>query len=114
EYDPMIAKICAWGRDRHETMNRMARALSETGVAGCLTNLAFLRRALDDSIFRSGTYTTAFIAERAELLANAKALPPGIETDEDFRELLALLAASEAKSPVAAEAAAWWRMNHVR
>jgi acetyl/propionyl-CoA carboxylase alpha subunit len=110
----MIAKLCAWGRDRGECLDRMARALAETGVAGCLTNLAFLRRALADEVFRGGTYTTGFIAERATELADAKALPPGIETEEEFRALLALLAASEAKTPAAPEPAAWWRMGHVR
>jgi acetyl-CoA carboxylase, biotin carboxylase subunit len=114
EYDPMIAKLCAWGRNREESMNRMARALMETGVAGCLTNIDFLRRALADDVFRSGTYTTGFIAERAEKLANAKMLPSGIATEEEFRELLALLAASEAPAaPRAPEAASWWRAGHV-
>jgi acetyl-CoA carboxylase biotin carboxylase subunit len=114
EYDPMIAKLCAWGRDRGEAMRRMARALGETGVAGCLTNLAFLRRALADPVFRAGTYTTGFIAERSEQIANAKALPPGVASDAEFRELLALLAAAEAKTPAASEPAGWWRSNHVR
>jgi 3-methylcrotonyl-CoA carboxylase alpha subunit len=109
----MIAKLCAWGRDREECMNRMARALAETGVAGCLTNLAFLRRALEDSVFRSGTYTTAFIAERTEQIANAKALPPGI-SEREFRELLALLAAGEAVNAAPAEGAPWWRMQNGR
>ena len=114
EYDPMIAKLSAWGRNREESLNRMARALAETGVAGSLTNLGFLRRALHDPIFRGGTYTTGFILERAEELASTKALPPGIASEAEFRELLALLAASESKTPSAPETAAWWKMNHVR
>ena len=109
----MIAKLCAWGRDRPECLNRMARALGETGVAGCLTNLAFLRRALIDPVFRAGTYTTGFIAERAASLANPKALPPGVGEDE-WRALFALLAAAETRSPLAAEPAPWLRGNHVR
>jgi len=95
-------------------MRRMSRALGETGVAGCLTNLAFLRRALADPVFRSGTYTTGFIAERTEQIANPKALPPGVGSEAEFRELLALLAAAETKSPAASEPAGWWRSNHVR
>jgi acetyl-CoA carboxylase biotin carboxylase subunit len=115
EYDPMIAKLCAWGRNRGECMNRMARALSETGVAGCLTNLAFLRRALEDPVFRSGTYTTGFIAERAEQIANPKALPPGIRSEAELRELLAVLAQSETRIPVASDSANWWKAgSHVR
>ena len=113
EYDPMIAKICAWGRNRSEGLDRMARALAETGVAGCLTNLEFLRRALADEVFLKGIYTTGFIAERMDSLANQKLLPPGIESEEAFRELLALLAASETKTSSAATAAPWWKVNHV-
>jgi acetyl/propionyl-CoA carboxylase alpha subunit len=113
EYDPMIAKLTAWGRNREETLNRMARALGETGVAGCLTNIGFLRQCLAHPVFRSGTYTTAFIKENEKELADAAALPPGIESEEAFRELLALAASAEAKKAHAPEAAAWWRMNHV-
>jgi acetyl/propionyl-CoA carboxylase alpha subunit len=111
EYDPMIAKLCAWGRDREETMNRMARALAETGVAGCLTNIAFLRRCLEHPVFRSGTYTTGFIKENEKELADPKALPPGIESEEEFRALLALLASTEKAALSTPEAAPWWRSS---
>jgi len=107
EYDPMIAKLSAWGRGREECLSRMARALAETGVAGCLTNLAFLRRALADEVFRGGTYTTGFIAERAEKIANAKALPPGVASEAELRELIALLASSEKRRALPAEPAPW-------
>jgi len=112
EYDPMIAKLCAWGRSRQESMNRMARALGETGVAGCLTNIEFLRRALAHQVFRGGNYTTGFIEAEKKALADPAALPPGIETEEEFRELIALLASSEAKVPLASEPAPW-RTTHV-
>lgn len=114
EYDPMIAKLCAWGRTRGECVSRMARVLGETGVAGCLTNLAFLRRVMENEMFRGGTYTTGFIAQETERLANPKALPPGIESEAELRELLALLASTEEKVPAQPEASAWWRMTHVR
>jgi acetyl-CoA carboxylase biotin carboxylase subunit len=114
EYDPMIAKLCAWGRTRAETIARMARALGETGVAGCLTNLAFLRRVMENAVFQDGTYTTGFIAEEQDDLADPKALPPGIESETELRALLALLASAEEKSARTPGAANWWRMTHVR
>ena len=113
EYDPMIAKISAWGRTREESVNRMARALAETGVAGCLTNLGFLRRCMENEIFRSGIYTTGFIKEQEKHLANVADLPPGIKTEEEFRELLALVASSESKAILQSAPAAWWKVNHV-
>ncbi|RYZ94537.1 MAG: hypothetical protein EOP11_26245, partial [Proteobacteria bacterium] len=113
EYDPMIAKLSAWGRKREECVNRMARALAETGVAGCLTNLGFLRRCLENEVFRAGDYTTGFIKAEEKQLADPKALPPGIADEKEFAELLALLGAAESKAARAPEPAAWWRMNRV-
>ncbi len=113
EYDPMIAKLSAWGRTREESLHRMHRALAETGVAGCLTNLGFLRRCMENPIFQKGDYTTGFIKEQEKVLANPASLPPGIQTEEEFQALLALLARTETPNAVKSESAAWWR-THVR
>lgn len=113
EYDPMIAKLCAWGRNRSECINRMARALSETAVAGCLTNLTFLRRTMENAVFQKGDYTTSFITNE-NTLTDTKTLPPGIESEKELHEMLALLASSEQKTITKDEPAAWWRITHVR
>lgn len=111
EYDPMIAKLCAWGRTREETLNRMARALAETGVAGCLTNLGFLRLCLENPVFRSGIYTTGFIQEQKDHLANPSSLPPGIRSEAELKDLLACLAKTEKTSVPATSPAPWWRQS---
>ncbi len=41
-YDPMIAKLIAWDRDRTGALQRLRAALGEYQVAGITTNLAFL------------------------------------------------------------------------
>ncbi len=114
EYDPMIAKISSWGRNREETIARMARALSETVVAGSLTNLEFLRRVMKDEIFRGGTYTTGFIAERGASLTDNKVLPPGIQSEDDLRTLLGIAAMAEKKKAAASSGSPWWRKQYVR
>ncbi len=42
-FDPMLAKIIAWGPDRATAFAGLARALDETVVLGVITNLRFLR-----------------------------------------------------------------------
>ncbi len=62
-YDPMIAKVCAWGEDRERARRRLVRALSETAVKGITTNNVFLRRLLESEPFVRGAYHTGTIAE---------------------------------------------------
>lgn len=64
-YDPMIAKVVAWGETRDGAIEELDRALAGTTVAPATTNLAFLRRLLATREFRAGTYDTKF----AEILA---------------------------------------------
>ncbi len=62
-YDPMIAKIIAWGSDRDEARRRLIRALEETTVFGPVTNKDFLVAILAQERFAAGEATTAFLAE---------------------------------------------------
>ncbi|MEM6733980.1 MAG: acetyl-CoA carboxylase biotin carboxylase subunit, partial [Myxococcota bacterium] len=62
-YDPMIAKIVTWGRDREQARNRMVRALDETAVKGIVTNTTFLRHLLRAESFVDGSYHTGTIGE---------------------------------------------------
>ena len=61
EYDPLLAKVIAHGRDRIEAIARMRRALEEMRVAGIPTSLPFHRFALFDSDFNAGRYDTGFV-----------------------------------------------------
>ncbi|MFZ0038236.1 MAG: acetyl-CoA carboxylase biotin carboxylase subunit [Candidatus Acidiferrales bacterium] len=51
DYDPMLAKLIAWGTDRNEAIARLIRALGETRVGGIRTNIDFFRRILTDEDF---------------------------------------------------------------
>jgi acetyl-CoA carboxylase biotin carboxylase subunit len=61
DYDPMIAKLIAWGRDREEALDRMSRALAEYRIAGVKTTIPFHRALLTHPAFRSGDFDTTFI-----------------------------------------------------
>jgi acetyl-CoA carboxylase biotin carboxylase subunit len=73
-YDPMLAKLIAWGQDRNAAIARSIEALGAFPVLGVRTNIEFLRRILDHPSFRSGDTATSFIDEHsAELLDAAQA-----------------------------------------
>ncbi|MCG5473858.1 acetyl-CoA carboxylase biotin carboxylase subunit [Sinorhizobium fredii] len=62
-YDPMIAKLCAWGPDRAQAVEAMAEALDAFEVDGIGHNLPFLSAVMQQQRFRDGRLTTAYIAE---------------------------------------------------
>jgi 3-methylcrotonyl-CoA carboxylase alpha subunit len=68
-YDPMIAKVIAWGEDRTAAAQRLRRALMETEIAGLATNTAFLIDVLGHPAFLKEEIDTGFIERhRADLL----------------------------------------------
>src|SRR5699024_11584138 len=56
DYDSMVAKIIAWGRDRSEALARLRTALRETTVVldGGTTTKSFLLALLDEPGLMSG------------------------------------------------------------
>jgi acetyl-CoA carboxylase biotin carboxylase subunit/3-methylcrotonyl-CoA carboxylase alpha subunit len=64
-YDPMVAKLVAWGETRDAAIAELDRAIAGTTIAPCTTNLVFLRKVLASEEFRASTYDTKF----AEVLA---------------------------------------------
>jgi acetyl-CoA carboxylase biotin carboxylase subunit len=68
-YDPLLAKVIAFGPDRAAAIARMSRALDETVVAGVDTSVPYLRRVMDEPHFRRGDLSTAYVEEHPELLS---------------------------------------------
>ena len=62
-YDPMIAKLCSWGRSREDAITAMADALDNFDLEGIGHNIPFLATVMDHPRFREGRLSTAFIAE---------------------------------------------------
>ncbi|MCR9273674.1 MULTISPECIES: acetyl-CoA carboxylase biotin carboxylase subunit [Mameliella] len=62
-YDPMIAKLCTWGKTRDAAIETMRNALDSFEVEGIGHNLPFVAAVMDHPKFISGDMTTAFIAE---------------------------------------------------
>ncbi|QIG40262.1 acetyl-CoA carboxylase biotin carboxylase subunit [Microbacterium sp. 4R-513] len=72
DYDPMLAKIIAWGPERDEARRRLVRALDETAVFGVTTNVEFLRLLLELPAVAAGDLDTGLIARELDGLAFAK------------------------------------------
>jgi len=62
-YDPMIAKLCAWGETREAAVDGMARALEDTHIQGVGHNIPFLAAVMDQPRFRSGHISTSYIKD---------------------------------------------------
>lgn len=60
-YDPMIAKLITWGKDREEAMRILDRSFDEYVIKGVTHNLGFGKSIIANQSFWNGDYSTAFI-----------------------------------------------------
>jgi 3-methylcrotonyl-CoA carboxylase alpha subunit len=75
-YDPMLAKVIAWGENREAARKRLLAALARCEVTGVTTNVAFLERVVAHEAFASGRVDTGLIAKhRDELREHREELP---------------------------------------
>lgn len=65
-YDPLIAKLIVWGRNRDEAITKMLKALADYEITGIKNNIPFLIRAFNSEMFKSGKYDTHFISKLKE------------------------------------------------
>lgn len=62
-YDPMIAKLITYGKDREEAIERMVRAIDEYQITGIQTTLGFGKFVMQHEAFKSGKFDTHFVAK---------------------------------------------------
>jgi len=95
DYDPLMAKLIVWGRDRQEAIARLRRALEEYEVGGIETTIPFFLRLLGNADFLAGRLDTGLV-ER--ILAEAGTeYHPSANGQQQLRRgnaLAAMLAAS--------------------
>ena len=78
-YDPMVAKLVVWGRDRAEAIERLRRALSEFVVKGIKTSMPFHQKVVNHPVFLGGKYDTGFIEQH---MAGGKGAKPSDATGQ--------------------------------
>ena len=115
-YDPLLAKVIAWGEDRARARAALLNALDQCEVTGVTTNVAFLERVVAHHAFASGRLDTGLIdTHRDALLAPASAAPDRAWIAAALSEYRAIERAARASSAGAADpyspwhaADAWW------
>lgn len=60
-FDPLLAKLIAWGETRDDSISLMASALDATNISGVKTNIPTLRKAIESAEFARGRYTTSLL-----------------------------------------------------
>ncbi len=85
-YDPMIAKLITYGKDRTEAIQRMRRAIAEYQITGVKTTLPFCDFVLTHKEFIDGSFTTKFV----ESHYNPETLKK--QPDQETMEIAALIA----------------------
>lgn len=85
-YDPMIAKLITYGATRAEAIQKMIAAINDYRIEGIETTLPFGRFVCQHPAFRSGDFSTNFVA---------RYFTPEAVADQDRQEqrVAALLAA---------------------
>ncbi|SDM21285.1 acetyl-CoA carboxylase, biotin carboxylase subunit [Catalinimonas alkaloidigena] len=110
-YDPMIAKLVAYGADRQAAIERMVRAIDEYQISGVATTLAFGRLVMQHEAFLTNRFDTNFV--------NRYFQPEMLQEAHDDEALIAAMVAvselqQEATHPTTsshAPAVSRWKQN---
>ncbi|CAL8306506.1 unnamed protein product [Lota lota] len=76
-YDPMIAKLVVWGRDRSSALKKLRYCLRQYNIVGLHTNIDFLLSLSAHPEFEAGNVTTSFIPQHYAALFPAPQAPSG-------------------------------------
>ncbi|WP_240183068.1 acetyl-CoA carboxylase biotin carboxylase subunit [Pedobacter jeongneungensis] len=112
-YDPMIAKLITYGKDREEAIERMVRAIEEYDITGIETTLGFGKFVMQHEAFKSGNFDTHFVGKYFK--------PESLKVQDETEALIAALIAAklfqknEQVKPGGAEVkkASDWRKNRL-
>ncbi|WP_304412851.1 acetyl/propionyl/methylcrotonyl-CoA carboxylase subunit alpha [Desulfuromonas sp. TF] len=75
-YDPLLAKVIAWGADREEARARLQRVLGKSLIAGMTTNLDFLAAIFAHPEHAASAIDTGFIPRNRDVLLAASPANP--------------------------------------
>jgi geranyl-CoA carboxylase alpha subunit len=79
-YDPMLAKLIAFGENREVAIRRLGSAVEDSCLLGVNHNKLFLQRVLRHPVFNQGEATTAFIEQHFANDCSMSETTPSVET----------------------------------
>jgi acetyl-CoA carboxylase, biotin carboxylase subunit len=94
QYDPIVAKVIAWGQDRSESVRRLQRALSEIALIGVATTLPIQQLIAHHPEFLQAEYHTESLR---------RDLPEDALPEEHARDLAIAAAIAYARRNVAGQ-----------
>ncbi|MBF6609287.1 MAG: biotin carboxylase, partial [Flavobacterium sp.] len=84
-YDPMLAKLIAYGQTREEAIQRILKAIADYRIEGVQTTLPFGTFVFEHEAFRSGNFDTHFVSKYYDAAALQK-------ISEDEAKIAAMIA----------------------
>jgi acetyl-CoA carboxylase biotin carboxylase subunit len=86
-YDPMIAKLITYGKDREEAIERMVRAIEEYDITGIETTLGFGKFVMQHEAFKTGNFDTHFVGKYFK--------PESLKAQDETEALIAAIIAAK-------------------
>lgn len=86
-YDPMIAKLVAYGDTREEAIMKMTQAIDEYKITGVTTTLPFCKYAINHQVFKDASFDTNFVKHH---FSNPDVLGEFYEDEETIASIFAV------------------------
>ncbi|WP_343622002.1 acetyl/propionyl/methylcrotonyl-CoA carboxylase subunit alpha [Acinetobacter proteolyticus] len=110
-YDPMIAKLIVWGKNREAALIQMQHALSQFHVDGLGNNIAFLEKIVRCDSFKQAKLDTNLIQREHDFLFRPEQIKPELVIATAFIEFLSKLNHNHSSQKQLWQAQPLWRLN---
>ncbi|RZH32688.1 acetyl/propionyl/methylcrotonyl-CoA carboxylase subunit alpha [Acinetobacter pittii] len=110
-YDPMIAKLIVWGKNREAALIQMQNALSQFHVDGLGNNIAFLEKIVRSESFKQAKLDTNLIQREQNFLFSPEEIKPELVVAAAFIEFLSQLNNNSSNQKQLWQTQPLWRLN---
>jgi 3-methylcrotonyl-CoA carboxylase alpha subunit len=111
-YDPMIAKLIVWDRDRPAGVRRLRSALGQTAIAGVTSNAGFLATLAALPDFEAANLDTGFISRNEKALLQEAVVDTAIVAMAALGLLLEREAAAKRQAAMSGDRNSPWAVTN--